>query len=154
MNWSTWHEHGTKKKSESWTGIGPITSRTPGLRFFSLSLTSVILISSLFIVTLWLWGQLQFLEIFFFIYILLVKLGGLVSLLCSAGLCPQLNCRMHNSNIFEMENGCCWLSVTSCCCCRFLDPDPQQLVEELQASTNKKFKKLNKALAQLVGIYM
>jgi len=25
VNWSTWHEHGTKKKSESPTGIEPIT---------------------------------------------------------------------------------------------------------------------------------
>ena len=35
---------------------------------------------------------------------------------------------------------------------RFLDPDPQQLVEELKESTNKRFRKLNKALAQLVSI--
>ena len=35
---------------------------------------------------------------------------------------------------------------------RFLDPDPQQLVEELKGSTNKRFRKLNKALAQLVSI--
>lgn len=44
------------------------------------------------------------------------------------------------------------LLILTSCCCRFLDPDPQQLVEELKASTNKKFKRLNKALAQLVGI--
>jgi len=35
---STWHERGTKKKSESPTGIEPMTSRTPGghsiIRFF------------------------------------------------------------------------------------------------------------------------
>ena len=30
INWSrTWHERGTKKKSESPTGIEPMTSRTP-----------------------------------------------------------------------------------------------------------------------------
>ena len=32
MNWSTWHERGTKKKSESPTGIEPMTSRTLGGR--------------------------------------------------------------------------------------------------------------------------
>ena len=30
VNWSTWHERGTKKKSESLTGIEPMTSRTTG----------------------------------------------------------------------------------------------------------------------------
>ena len=35
---------------------------------------------------------------------------------------------------------------------RFLDPDPWQLVEELKGSSSKKFRKLNKALAQLVGV--
>ena len=30
--WSTWHERGTKKKSEFPTGIEPMTSRTPGGR--------------------------------------------------------------------------------------------------------------------------
>ena len=34
---------------------------------------------------------------------------------------------------------------------RFLDPDPQQLVEELKANTTKRFRKLNEALAQLVS---
>ena len=35
---------------------------------------------------------------------------------------------------------------------RFLDPDPWQLVEELKGSSSKKFRKLNKSLAQLVGV--
>ena len=30
VNWSTWHEHGTKKKSESLTGIEPTIFRTLG----------------------------------------------------------------------------------------------------------------------------
>ena len=30
VSWSTWLEHGTKKKSESQTGIEPMTPRTPG----------------------------------------------------------------------------------------------------------------------------
>ena len=32
MKYSTWHEHGTKEKSESPTGIKPVTPRTPGGR--------------------------------------------------------------------------------------------------------------------------
>ena len=32
VNWSTWHESGTKKKSESPTGIEPVTSQTHGGR--------------------------------------------------------------------------------------------------------------------------
>ena len=35
---------------------------------------------------------------------------------------------------------------------RFLDPDPQDLVGDLESSSNKRFKKLNKALAQLVRV--
>ena len=37
---------------------------------------------------------------------------------------------------------------------RFLDPDPQQLAEELKESTSKRYKKLNKALAQLVSCHI
>ncbi|XP_067032314.1 GPN-loop GTPase 3-like isoform X2 [Acropora muricata] len=36
---------------------------------------------------------------------------------------------------------------------RFLDPDPQQLVEELKENTTKRFRKLNEALAQLIDDY-
>nr|XP_058963756.1 GPN-loop GTPase 3-like [Pocillopora verrucosa] len=36
---------------------------------------------------------------------------------------------------------------------RFLDPDPQDLVGDLESSSNKRFKKLNKALAQLIDDY-
>ena len=32
VNWSTWHERRTKKKSESSTGMEPMASRTPGRR--------------------------------------------------------------------------------------------------------------------------
>ena len=37
---------------------------------------------------------------------------------------------------------------------RFLDPDPRQLAEELKESTSKRYKKLNKALAQLVSCHI
>ena len=37
---------------------------------------------------------------------------------------------------------------------RFLDPDPQQLAEELKESASKRYKKLNKALAQLVSCHI
>ena len=42
MNWSTWHERGTKEKSESPTGIENLTSQTPGGCFIPWAIMRVV----------------------------------------------------------------------------------------------------------------